>query len=149
MIRKNAWFLVLLIVAAACLDEPDCYLLNNYVIGISFKKIENSSADTVSLTAYGPLEPPLPFYVGDTTMSRVFLPLNYFEEETAFVFQNGDSLDFLQLTYLSQAQFVSEDCGEKFVLSNLRVGKHSFDSVRLVVDIPTREGNTINIEIFQ
>jgi len=149
MVRKSAWFLVLVMVAAACLDEPDCYLLNNYVIGISFKKIENSTADTVSLTAYGPLEPPLAFYLGDTAISRVFLPLNYFQEETSYVFQNGDSVDLLQLEYLSQAQFVSEDCGEKFVLSNLRVADHTFDSVRLVVDVPTREGNTINIEIFQ
>ena len=64
-------------------------------------------------------------------------------------FADGDSLDILQLTYLSQVQFVSEDCGEKFVLSRLRVGEHSFDSVRLVVDVPTQAGNTINIEIFQ
>lgn len=149
MIRKSAWFLVLVTAAAACLDEPDCYLLNNYIIGISFKKIENSSTDTVAITGLGTIEPTNLFYEGDSTISRVFLPLNYFEEETTFFFLEDDSLDILQLTYLSQAQFVSEECGEKFVLSNLRVGKHSFDSVRLVVDVPTREGNAINIEIFQ
>ena len=130
----------------ACLEEPDCYQLNNEVMGIAFKKLENSTTDTVSFTLLT-VEPPLIFQ--DTTLSRLFLRLNYFEDETAYVFFQEGSADTLQLTYLSQAQFVSENCGEKFVLSNLRIDHHTFDSVRLVVDTPTREGNVINIEIFQ
>lgn len=148
MLKKGAWLLFVTIMAAACLDEPDCYLLNNNYIGISFKKIEDSSVDTVSFTGFGTVEPPLLFY-GDTTLSRLYLPLNYFEDETAFFFEAGDSVEVLHLGYLSQAQFVSEDCGEKFVISELRVLDHSFDSVRLVTDTPTREASTINIEIFQ
>ena len=148
MIKKGVWLLFVVVIAAGCLDEPDCYLLNNNFIGISFKKIEGSSADTVSFTGFGTVEPPLLFY-GDTTLSRLYLPVNYFQDETVFFFETGDSVEFLHLTYVSQAQFVSENCGEKFVLSTLRVFEHSFDSVRLVTDTPTREANTINIEIFQ
>lgn len=134
--------------AAGCLDEPDCYLLNNNYIGISFRKIEDSSTDTVTYMGFGTVEPPLLFY-GDTTLSNLYLPLNYFQDETVFFFETGDSVELLHLNYVSQAQFVSENCGEKFVLSALRVLEHSFDSVRLVTDTPTREANRINIEIFQ
>jgi hypothetical protein len=148
MVKKAAWILILAILAAACLDEPDCYLLNNQNIGISFKKLENSSADTIYLTGFGTVEPPL-LFSDDTIISKLYLPLNYFQDETSFFFENEEGVDFLRLGYVSQAQFVSENCGEKFVLSSLRVLEHTFDSVRLITDIPTREPNTIHIEIFQ
>jgi len=149
MVKGSAWLLILLLLTAACLDEPDCFNLNNYIIGISFKKLEDSTADTVALTALGTEEPPRPFFLGDTTISRINLPLNYFADETAFYFENQDTMHLLRLSYISQAQFVSENCGEKFVLSALRVAEHSFDSVRLVTDVPRSEGGTIHIEIFQ
>lgn len=146
MVRKSAWLVIVVLIATACLEEPDCYQLNNEVIGIAFKKLENSSADTVTF-GLQIVEPHLIF--ADTTLSRLFFPLNYFRDETTFVFAQESAVDTLQLTYLSQAQFVSEDCGEKFVLSKLRVGHHSFDSVRLVIDTPTQNGSVINLEIFQ
>ena len=148
MVKKGAWLLILTILAAGCLDEPDCYLLNNQNIGISFKKLEDSSTDTVAVTGFGTLDPPLLFWT-DTAISRLYLPLNYFQDETSFFFENPEEVDVLRLGYVSQAQFVSENCGEKFVLSSLRVLEHTFDSVRLVTDVPTREPNTIHIEIFQ
>lgn len=148
MVKNSAWFLLLLILTVACLDEPDCYHLNNYVIGISFKKLEDSTADTVTVSAMGTVEPPLLFYT-DTTLTKLFLPLNYFSDETAFFFETPDAAHLLRLGYLSKAQFVSEDCGEKFVLSEMRVLEHSFDSVRLIIDVPTSEAGAIHLEIFQ
>jgi len=148
MVKRSAWFLFSLLVTAACLDEPDCYNLNNYVVGISFKKLTDSNTDTVALVRMGTLEPPLLFLL-DTTLSRLNLPLNYFEDETAFFFQTEDTTRTLRLGYISQAQFVSENCGEKFVLSAMRVLEHSFDSVRLVTDTPTSTAGTIHLEIFQ
>lgn len=148
MVRKSAWFLLMLFVTAACLDEPDCYNLNNYVVGISFKKIENSATDTVFVTEFGTVEPPLLFLV-DTSFSRLNLPLNYFQDETAFFFADMDTTRILRLGYTSQAQFVSENCGEKFVLSQLRVLEHSFDSVRLIIDVPSAQAGTVHLEIFQ
>ena len=146
---KKSWFLVFLIVTAACLDEPDCYSLNNDIIGISFKKLADRTADTLAITAIATLEPPLIFYAGDTTLSSIALPLNYVEDETAYVFQGPETTHFLRLGYISQAQFVSENCGERFVLSRLRVLEHSFDSVRVINDTPGVEGGTTHIEIFQ
>lgn len=138
----------MLFVTVACLDEPDCYNLNNYVIGISFKKLENSTADTVYVSAFGTIEPPF-LFLADTSFSRLNLPLNYFQDETAFFFEDPDTTRILRLGYTSQAQFVSENCGEKFVLSQLRVLEHSFDSVRLIIDVPTAQAGTIHLEVFQ
>ena len=150
MVKKSILFLLLVIVTGACLDEPDCYRLNNHIVGIAFKKLSDSSADTVSITGYGTLEPPMIFLQGDTVaLSRMFLYLNYFQDETVYYFEEFETVDTLRMGYVSQAQFVSEDCGEKFVLSGLRVIEHTFDSVRLVTDFPTRDGTSIQIEIFQ
>lgn len=148
MIKKCAFFLLLLTMTAGCLDEPDCYQLNNYIIGISFKKLADSTADTVAFTGFGTSEPPL-LFSNDTTVSKLYLPLNYFKDETTYFFETAEDVKTLQLGYVSQAQFVSENCGEKFVLSSLRILQNSFDSVRLVSDTPTQAGSSIQIEIFQ
>jgi hypothetical protein len=148
MIKNSPWFLFILLLTAACLDEPDCFRLNNDLIGVSFKKLTDSRTDTVAFTRIGTVEPALLFYV-DTTISRLVLPLNYFQDETIFLFESEDTLRMLRLGYVSQAQFVSENCGEKFVLSSLRVLEHSFDSVRLLRDVPTADGGATHIEIFQ
>lgn len=149
MMKKSFWILLLMTMTVACLDEPDCYQLNNHIVGIAFKKLIDSTNDTITITAFGTLEPALLFSEDTTEVSRIFIPLNYFENETAYFFRDMDSVRILRLQYVSQAQFVSENCGEKFVLSELRVAEHAFDSVRLVNDFPTKDGSSIQIEIFQ
>jgi len=148
MVKKCAWFVLFATMTAGCLDEPDCYQLNNYLVGISFRKLADSKTDTVAFTRFGVVEPAL-LFSNDTTVSRLVLPLNYFKDETTYFFETATGTRTLQLGYVSQAQFVSENCGEKFVLSKLRVLQNSFDSVRLVSDTPTQAGNSIQIEIFQ
>ncbi len=147
MVKKGFWLGLLVMMTVGCLDEPDCYLLNNHIVGIAFKKISDSTADTVSITGIAAFPE---IVTKDTAnVTRVFLPLNYFQEETTFYIKDLEETRFLRLGYLSQVQFVSDQCGEKFVLSELRVLEHSFDSVRLVTNVPTREGSAIQIEIFQ
>ena len=140
---------MLMLVTAACLDEPDCFQLNNDLIGIAFKKLSDSKTDTVYYLQAGTDEPRLLFY-GDTTVSRLTFPLNYFEDEATFLFEDSThTLRSLRLGYTSQVQFVSEHCGEKFVLTNLKVLEHSFDSVRLLQNAPSSEFGVIHIEIYQ
>jgi hypothetical protein len=149
MVRVSTWLLFFMLMTVSCLDEPDCYSLNNYIIGIGFKKISTSKGDTVVFKSVTTEEPPLLFY-DSAAFSRIVLPLNYFQDETTFYFQEEDTVRFLRLGYTSQPQFVSENCGERFVLSNLRVLQHTFDSVRLVHDAPTRTAGLVNqIEIFR
>lgn len=147
--RRSAWFLVFMLITAACLDEPDCFHLNNDLVGISFKKLSDSKTDTVYLSRTGTETPSLVFYA-DTVLSRITFPLNYFENETTFLFEDTSlTVRRLRIGYKSQAQFVSENCGEKFVLTDLRVLEHSFDSVRLLRDAPSSEPGAIHIEIYQ
>jgi hypothetical protein len=147
MVKKSVWFLVFSLLAASCLDEPDCFSLNNYIIGISFKKLADSSIDTAEFMSIRTAEPNIIF--SEDTISRIILPLNYFENETSFLFESPDTTRILRLGYSSKAQFVSENCGERFVLSDLRVLETSFDSVRVLRDTPARDAGTIHIEIFQ
>lgn len=149
MVKKIFLFIVSAIIAAACLDEPDCYQLNNQIVGIGFKKLTDGTADTVSIIGLGTLDPPILFSEDTLDLSRIFLDLNYFKNETTYFFRDFETFDTLKLGYVSQAQYVSESCGEKFVLSHLKVLDHTFDSVRLVTDVPTGNGSSIQIEIFQ
>jgi hypothetical protein len=148
MVRKSIWFLFFVFSASACLDEPDCYRLNNYWVGISFKKIADSTADTVNFTMIRIVEPPLQV-TGDTTLRGIVVALNYFENETTFLFDSAETTKMLRLGYNSQVQFVSENCGERFVLSNLRILEHSFDSVRVLLTDPARDGQATHLEIYQ
>jgi hypothetical protein len=138
-----------MLMMVSCLDEPDCYSLNNYFVGVSFKKVATSGADTVVFQNIRTEEPPL-LFADSGAISRITLEVNYFIDETTFYFQEADTTRMLKLGYTSQPQFVSENCGGRFVLSNLRVLEHSFDSVRLVHDVPSHTADgTMHIEIFR
>jgi hypothetical protein len=147
MVKKSVWFLLFVLSASACLDEPDCFSLNNDNIGISFKKLVDSTRDTVMISAIRTDDPFVTFF-GDT-VSSIVLPLNYFKNETTFFFDDAQGTKVLRLQYTSQVQFVSENCGERFVLSDLKVLEHSFDSVRVLLTDPAPNNQSIHFEIFQ
>ena len=48
----------------------------------------------------------------------------------------------------AQVQFVSEDCGERYIFSDLKILEYDFDSVRIVNPTPTAPAST-NIEIYR
>ena len=62
MVKKPFFVLILVVVAAACLDEPDCYQLNNQFVGLAFRKLADSTADTIELTAFGTIDPDILFF---------------------------------------------------------------------------------------
>lgn len=147
MIKKVAWFLFFALLAVSCLDEPDCYNLNNNVIGISFRKLADNKADTVAMvgvTIDGTDSVFYPFRL----VTGVELPLNFYASESEISFQrlNRDAAitDRLLLAYRSQIQFVSEDCGERFLISNLEVLESDFDSIQVVNASP---GNTTSTNL--
>jgi hypothetical protein len=145
---KSAAFLALIMTLSfSCLDEPDCYQLNNNIVGITFKETETAAAskvDSVTITADGF---PTTFLSNGTPVT-VFLPLNYFAQSTSFTFQLPDTAFHLLLGHNSQAEFVSPDCGERYVLSGLTVIEHNMDSVRLINSTPGVKANVNNLEIF-
>jgi hypothetical protein len=150
MLKRAVWFLILTAIGFSCLDEPDCFSLNNNVIGISFKKMSDGKADTVyfeSVTADGTTT----VFLENSLVTGIDkLPLNYYTGETVFHFTALGRTYDLPLTYTARTQLVSEDCGERFVLTNMKLGEHSFDSVRALSTTPKRsDGTGAQFEVFR
>lgn len=142
MIRKVAWFLFFAVLAVSCLDEPDCYNLNNNIVGISFRKLADNKADTLAIVGVT-IEGTDSIFHSFRLVTGLELPLNFYTSESDIVIEMLDRettvAKTLSLGYNSRIQFVSEDCGEKFVISDLDVIASDFDSVRVVNSSP---GNT-------
>lgn len=137
----------LIVVNTSCLDEPECFGLNNNIVGITFKNLEDGKVREmtfISIVAEG-TETGLRSAI---TASTVTLPLNYFVDKTSYTFHTSDTSYNLKLNYSSRTQFVSTSCGVKFILSDLEVAEHTFDSVRLVHAKPGNSANARNIELF-
>jgi hypothetical protein len=150
MLKNGLWFLFFLLLAVSCLEEPDCFSLNNNVVRISFRKLSDSSADTVFMSSITAAEGTDSVFLESSLLTGVVLPLNYYKTETQFVLQGQSKTYDLGFNYKSQPQFVSADCGERFVLSELTSFSTTFDSVRVIQNSPgkTTSGGT-NIEVYR
>jgi hypothetical protein len=145
MFKGTRLLLSLLLLCGACLDEPECFSLNNNIIGITFKKIEDGTASPVTFTSITALGNQTIF---GATSNKVYLPLNYFRDTTSFVFVQETRTDTLRFHYTAKAQFVSVECGERYVLSDLDTIRQTFDSLRFIGRTPGRNASVNNIEIY-
>jgi hypothetical protein len=145
--RTIIWSIFLLSLAMSCLEEPDCINIRNNVVGVTFKNIDGKAASQVfdTVMAKGANQG----IYSTTTASKILLPLNYVNDTTFYTLQIQDTVYNLVLTYVSRAEFISEPCGERFVLGSLNIAEHSFDSIRLVSPTPGIDKNANNIEIFR
>jgi hypothetical protein len=138
-------FCLVTAIVSACLDEPDCFALNNNQVGITFKDIVTSQSTSIDNVAV--LSDTL-LLIDTASTSKIVVPLNYFEQSTTYTIPARDTVYQLTLGYKSQSQFVSTECGARFVIADLSIISHGFDSVRLVNATPGKDENAINIEIF-
>ena len=148
MLKKATWFVCFLVLAMSCLDEPDCFRLNNNIIGIAFKKMIGGAADTVAVIGVGASGTDSVFNQFILT-NGIYLPLNLFTDQTSFSIQGLDELHQLSVGYDARTQFVSEECGARYVLSNLSLLNHDFDSVRIVNTSPFPSEAGANIEVYR
>lgn len=147
MLKKSFWFIGLLCVAS-CLDEPDCFQLSNNYIGISFKKIFDGKADTVSFIGISTPSSDSIFYPL-TRASSIQLELNPFESFTNFDLETFFIASFqLDVEYRSTAQFVSDNCGIRTTLSKMNIASHNFDSLRIINPLLKNPAN-INLEVYR
>src|SRR5690606_8628996 len=111
MIRKVALYSIFALLALSCLDEPDCYNLNNNIIGIAFRKIADNRADTVALIGIM-LNGSDSLFYHNILATGVELPLNVLGSDTEITFEfaglNGPFVRTLHTSYTSKVQFVSE-----------------------------------------
>lgn len=141
--RKLSWFAFFLILMVSCLDEPDCFQLNNNIIGVTFRVIGTGQVDSVLL------KDSLNQWVTVTSFTD---SLNYFANEGTFnfvdKFEEVERTRNLSFAYTVKNQFMSDECGSRFDLSDLRILSHDFDSVRIVNSSPTKTGGP-NIDIYR
>jgi hypothetical protein len=150
MIKRTLWFLVFALMAISCLDQPDCFSLNNNVVGITFKRLSTGKVDTIGWTEIHPVGTEIVYVPTPTSKTFVNLRLDPYSNSTTFEIEAAGKLYDLRVDYSSRPQFVSEDCGEKFVLTDLKVFSEAFDSVRVAVSTPkAQEVAGANIEVFR
>jgi hypothetical protein len=149
MLKKASWFPCLLLLAISCLDEPDCFRLNNNFAGIAFKKMYDGEPDTVALIGVSPSGTDSVFNQFVLT-TGIYLQLNYFTDQTSFAIESLDGgIRQVLLGYDVKTQFVSEDCGARYVLSNLQLLSSDYDSIRLIDGTPGVSQQGANIEIYR
>lgn len=109
----------------------------------------SSIPDTLKI--YGVTTGNIRFSDYDTAnVTGVVVPLDFFKDQTDFTFLGLDQDYNLSLGYTKKTQFVSEDCGPRYILADLNILGHNFqdDSIRLVSRTPSRNGGT-HVEIFR
>jgi Family of unknown function (DUF6452) len=145
--KRLTWFVSFCIVAVSCLNEPDCYQLDNSEIEVAFS-VFGFGADKDTL-----LDVRIPganvIFDVDTVISSLFLPLNPNTKELEYIFRwkNKDP-DTLLLGYSAQIQFVSDECAQRYVFANLTPLRSSFDSVRVFNATPANPVST-NLVIYR
>jgi hypothetical protein len=147
-LKKSSWVLFFGVMAISCLDQPDCFRLSSDQIGVSFKVLGTNKEDVVKLSVVdiagvGDILPV------DASTSRFLLPLNYLANQTEVTVSSDKISGTMMLKYLSQAQFVSDECGPRYILSALAVDQQTgFDSVLVIAD-QVSNPPIINLEIFR
>lgn len=137
----------LLVMSVSCLDDPECFGLNNNFVGITFKNLLDGKGTSIAISSLT-AETAADTLIGEVTTSKIIIPLDYFKNETSYTLKTADSSYRFVLGYTTQTQYVSEDCGVRYILSDLSIEEHSFDSVRLLGSRPGVNNNANNIEIF-
>jgi hypothetical protein len=139
---------LVLAVTGACLDEPECLDMSNAFIGISFKKMFDGKADTVAFVGIQSTASDSIFYPY-TRATGIELPLNQFATQTEYLLEGVYGGNFLIMDYESNTvQFISEDCGTRYVLSNLEFTDHDFDSLKIITNVLSSSVQP-NLEVYR
>jgi hypothetical protein len=150
-VNKTSWILVFTLVAISCLDQPDCYNLTNGNITIGFRKIADGRVDTVMVLErfFQSKDLDNAFINTDTVIvngTSLQFPIDYLTNETNYSIKEIEKTNILELGYKVQTQFVSEECGPRFFVSDLTVLSSDTDSVRITSGIP---GSGTNVTIYR
>ncbi|GCC52632.1 hypothetical protein SanaruYs_28690 [Chryseotalea sanaruensis] len=141
-VRKSAVILVLWALFGACLDQPDCYNLTNNTVNISYRKIFDGALDTVAIESVTIVGFDSVF---KSTNRAVTIPLDFTKTGVSVVLDAVEGTRLIDLGYKVQPQFVSEECGPRFLFSELTASSPSGDSVRILSGTPGGEASHVAI----
>jgi len=151
--KRFSWFVFFSITAISCLDQPDCYQLNNNVAVFGFKIIGGGNDVYVLNGVHTPGTDSV-LLENLTGSNNVSLPLNPYANEINYAFEGyfepygALETKNLNLSYEALVQFVSEDCGERHVFSGMSVISTDFDSIRILNSVPTNPPSS-NFDIYR
>lgn len=146
--KKILWVVFFFLALGSCLDEPDCIDMTNGIIGISFKKMFDNKADTVVFIGIQSPESDSIFYPY-TRATLISLPLNPFAEQTRYDLEGVYGNNFVEMDYINKTvQYVTEDCGTRYIFSNLKFSDHDFDSLKVITTDLFTTGQT-NLEVYR
>lgn len=145
--KRASWFTFLVLLSISCLDSPDCFELNYNLIGISFKVMGTGKPDTLRFDNIR-LSGTDSIFIPSETATALGLPLDFTHDQTTFFFSGYRGKDTLEINYKVNTQFVSDDCGSRFVLTDLNFLKATFDSVRIISRTAGNQVNA-NLEVYR
>jgi hypothetical protein len=157
MIKRLLWMGLIVAIALSCLEEPDCVNLKNGYIGLSFRRLFaindttlSSKDTTLVLSAINANN--VPFNAGANAVKGIRIPLDYTADSTLISFETGGKKYQAVFRYQIQPQFISGDCGSRFVFGDLNVPKElsSFDSVNVINRTPvdTLATSVVHVHLF-
>jgi hypothetical protein len=146
--KKVIQFALLALFAFSCLDEPDCFQLNNNVLTLTYKILGGANDQVPFICVQSPATDSV---FNALTISDILkVPLDPTAEALDLDIQDFYADHSLALGYSRQVQFVSEECGERYYYSGVEVLSHDYDSIRIVNAIPQPEiYAATNIEIYR
>lgn len=132
--RKGLLGLLLGLLAGGCLDQPDCFQLNNNLIYVSFTTM-NGTADAVPVISLKPDGTDSVFYPYTLTTGFA-LPLNPNQDFVTYQFDGFYNDGTITLNYGREFQFVTEECGSRIIYSKLLATQTGFDSIEVISSVP-------------
>jgi hypothetical protein len=135
----------------SCLEEPDCVNTVNNIVGVTFKNVADGKVLPQSFSRIGigsDTASIIPFE-RDSIATKLFLPVDHFRDTTRYTIVIQDTVYQLLFKYVTQPQFVSDDCGERYVLKDMELIDSPFDSVVVVNATPGVNRDASNLEIFK
>ena len=110
-------------------ENTDCITFNTRIVIIDFLDSATGSSESREFEFITAAESSVIFY-GDTSLSRLYLPVNTDKDQTTFLFYNPDnSIDTLEIGYERKEHLISKDCGFELQFKNIEIIYSTFDNV--------------------
>lgn len=131
----------------ACGEEPDCDTgVPKNSITVKFYDSEDSTALYKEFIRVTERSSNTIFYNSSDSLQSFELNLNPNVDQLTYVFVSSTSVDTLTLSYTTQLEWLSEECGPSYFYDELHVvsSSYTFDLVSTFIDVAIDE----NIKIY-
>ena len=130
--------LFLFFIVTSCLNQANCYITASNLVKVNLKKSDNSPA-AITFTSITVSGTSLTF-IPDGPVTALNLPVDPATSETTFLFKYSaivegvttNKSDTLTLSYSSEIQLISEECGALQYQKDLAIVSTDFPKTKLI-----------------